>query len=592
MLSLGNTYNRGEVADFYNRVSTNLNGEPFEICCELKFDGLSISLWYEKGELIRAVTRGDGIQGDDVTDNVRTIQSIPLRLPNHLNYPEEFEIRGEVLMPWKSFEALNEERAKNEEPLFANPRNAASGTLKSKNSKTVAKRKLDAYLYYLLGPEISQTSHYANMKMAAGWGFKVSEHTKLVHSLEDIYDFIDYWDIERKNLPVATDGIVLKVDSLKQQQQLGFTAKTPRWAIAYKFRAERERTKLKEVTYQVGRTGAVTPVAVMEPVQLAGTIVKRASLHNADIISKLDLHLGDYVYVEKAGEIIPQIVDVDKSARTSDLGQKVYFATTCPECGTPLVRYEGEAAHYCPNDTACPPQLKGKIEHYISRDAMNIDSLGPETIDDYFERGLIRTVADLYKLTITDLAGADKSRLISAQKIVGAIEKSKQQPFERVLFALGIRFVGKVIAQTIARHFGNIETIESSTLEDMLQVEGIGPVIAQSVVAWFKEPRNKDIVEELKKHGVQTAIKKAELLGEELKDKSVVISGTFSKHSREEYKTIIENHGGKNASSISKNTSFVLMGEKMGISKRQKAETLNIPLITEEEFLEIIGEKP
>ena len=495
-------------------------------------------------------------------------------------------------MPWKSFEALNEERAKNEEPLFANPRNAASGTLKSKNSKTVAKRKLDAYLYYLLGPEISQTSHYANMKMAAGWGFKVSEHTKLVHSLEDIYDFIDYWDIERKNLPVATDGIVLKVDSLKQQQQLGFTAKTPRWAIAYKFRAERERTKLKEVTYQVGRTGAVTPVAVMEPVQLAGTIVKRASLHNADIISKLDLHLGDYVYVEKAGEIIPQIVDVDKSARTSDLGQKVYFATTCPECGTPLVRYEGEAAHYCPNDTACPPQLKGKIEHYISRDAMNIDSLGPETIDDYFERGLIRTVADLYKLTITDLAGADKSRLISAQKIVGAIEKSKQQPFERVLFALGIRFVGKVIAQTIARHFGNIETIESSTLEDMLQVEGIGPIIAQSVVAWFKEPRNKDIVEELKKHGVQTAIKKAELLGEELKDKSVVISGTFSKHSREEYKTIIENHGGKNASSISKNTSFVLMGEKMGVSKRQKAETLNIPLITEEEFLEIIGEKP
>lgn len=592
MLSLGNTYNRGEVADFYNRVSTNLNGEPFEICCELKFDGLSISLWYEKGELIRAVTRGDGIQGDDVTDNVRTIQSIPLRLPNHLNYPEEFEIRGEVLMPWKSFEALNEERAKNEESLFANPRNAASGTLKSKNSKTVAKRKLDAYLYYLLGPEISQTSHYANMKMAAGWGFKVSEHTKLVHSLEDIYDFIDYWDIERKNLPVATDGIVLKVDSLKQQQQLGFTAKTPRWAIAYKFRAERERTKLKEVTYQVGRTGAVTPVAIMEPVQLAGTIVKRASLHNADIISKLDLHLGDYVYVEKAGEIIPQIVDVDKSARTSDLGQKVYFATTCPECGTTLVRYEGEAAHYCPNDTACPPQLKGKIEHYISRDAMNIDSLGPETIDDYFERGLIRTVADLYKLTITDLAGADKSRLISAQKIVGAIEKSKQQPFERVLFALGIRFVGKVIAQTIARHFGNIETIESATLEDMLQVEGIGPVIAQSVVAWFKEPRNKDIVEELRRHGVQTAIEQIELLGEELKDKSVVISGTFSKHSREEYKTIIENHGGKNASSISKNTSFVLMGEKMGISKRQKAETLNIPLITEEEFLEIIGEKP
>lgn len=588
MLSLGNTYNRADVADFYNRVSARLNGQPFEICCELKFDGLSISLWYEKGSLVRGVTRGDGVHGDDVTDNVRTIQSIPLQLPEDGDYPESFEIRGEVLMPWSSFEALNEERAKNEEPLFANPRNAASGTLKNKNSRIVAKRKLDAYLYYLLGPNIPLTSHYDNMQMAAKWGFKISEHMKLAHTLDEVYAYIDYWDSERKNLPVATDGIVLKVNSLKQQQLLGYTAKSPRWAIAYKFKAERARTKLLDVTFQVGRTGAVTPVAVMEPVQLAGTVVKRASLHNADIIDKLDLHIGDFVYVEKAGEIIPQIVDVDKDARGLDLGKKVSFISTCPECGAKLVRYEGEAAHYCPNDSSCPPQLKGRIEHYISRDAMNIDSLGPETVDNYFDCGLIRSVADIYDLKISDLAGAEQERMISAQKIIEAIENSKQQPFERVLFALGIRFVGKVVAQTIAHHFLTMEAIENATLDDMLHVDGIGPIIAQSVVSWFKEPKKQELITRLKNYGVKMSIEKKKVLGNQLKDKTIVISGTFSLHSREEYKAIIEQYGGKNASSISKNTSFVLMGEKMGASKRQKAEALNIPLISEDEFLEII----
>ena len=444
MLSLSNTYNKQEVADFYERVRTGLEGEPFEICCEMKYDGLSISLTYENGRLVRAVTRGDGVQGDDVTENVKTIRCIPLRLRGE-GYPQNFEIRGEILMPWTSFEALNREREEREEPLFANPRNAASGTLKSKNSSVVANRKLDAYLYYLLGDEIPFDGHYENLQAARAWGFKISEGMKKVGTLQEIYDFIDYWDVERKNLPVATDGIVLKVNSQRQQRALGYTAKSPRWAIAYKFQAERARTRLDAVTFQVGRTGAVTPVANMEPVQLAGTVVRRATLHNADVMAQLDLHIGDMVYVEKGGEIIPKIVGVDKEARGPETGPKAEFITHCPECGAELVRYEGEAAWYCPNDTACPPQIKGRIEHFISRKAMDIDSLGPETVDEYYRRGLIHDVADLYDIRVEQINGADGGREKSAQKIVRSIADSAQVPFERVVFALGIRFVGEIL---------------------------------------------------------------------------------------------------------------------------------------------------
>ena len=588
MLSLGNTYNREDVRAFYQRVQEGLNGQPFEICCELKFDGLSISLTYEHGKLLHAVTRGDGEKGDDVTDNIRTIRTIPLSLPTH-DYPDKFEIRGEVLMPWNSFEELNREREAREEALFANPRNAASGTLKSKNSAVVAKRKLDAYLYYLLGEDIPQESHYDNMQQAKHWGFKISDAMYVAHSLEEIYQYIDKWDVERKNLPVATDGIVLKVNDIKQQQQLGYTAKSPRWAIAYKFQAERACTRLNEVTYQVGRTGAITPVANMEPVQLAGTVVKRASLHNEDIIRQLDLHLNDYVYVEKAGEIIPQIVGVATEMRNSHLGPKVEFIKFCPECGTPLVRYEGEAAHYCPNDTACPPQLKGKIEHFISRDAMNIDSLGPETVDDYFERGLIRDVAGLYDLQVSQLCGADRSREKSARKIIDGITKSKEVTFDRVLYALGIRFVGKVVAKLLARHFKSIDKIEAASLEDLLQVEGIGTVIAQSVKTFLANPSNQELIHRLKAAGVQMELPEQEQLSESLANKSIVISGTFSHHSREEYKSLIESHGGKNVSSISKKTTFILAGENMGPSKLEKAQKLGIPLMTEEEFLQLIN---
>ena len=590
MLSLGNTYNREDVRAFYQRVEEGLNGQPFEICCELKFDGLSISLTYENGNLLHAVTRGDGEKGDDVTDNIRTIRSIPLHLPTH-DYPQKFEIRGEVLMPWNSFEELNREREASEEPLFANPRNAASGTLKSKNSAVVAKRKLDAYLYYLLGEDIPQESHYDNMQHARHWGFKISDAMYVAHSLEEIYAYIGKWDVERKNLPVATDGIVLKVNNIKQQQQLGYTAKSPRWAIAYKFQAERACTRLNEVTYQVGRTGAVTPVANMDPVQLAGTVVKRASLHNEDIIRQLDLHINDFVYVEKAGEIIPQIVGVAKEMRGKDLGPQVRFIERCPECNTPLVRYEGEAAHYCPNETACPPQLKGKIEHFISRDAMNIDSLGPETVDDFFERGLIKDVAGLYDLQINQLCGADRSREKSARKIIEGINKSKEVTFDRVLFALGIRFVGKVVAKLLARHFQSIENLRSASLDELLQIEGIGTVIAQSVISYFANPANLDLVERLKSAGVQMELPQQKTLSDSLAGKSIVISGTFSHHSREEYKTIIESHGGKNVGSISKKTTFILAGENMGPSKLEKAQKLGIPLMNETEFLQLIEEE-
>lgn len=588
MLSLGNTYSREDVAAFYNRVADGLEGQKFEICCELKFDGLSISLTYEDGRLLRAVTRGDGVRGDDVTENVRTIRSIPLQLPEGGNYPRHFEIRGEVLMPWSSFEALNSERALREEPLFANPRNAASGTLKSKNSAVVAQRKLDAYLYYLLGEQLPCDSHYENMRMAAGWGFKVADSMKLAHSLQDIFDFIDYWDAERKNSPVATDGIVLKVNDLRQQRQLGYTAKSPRWAIAYKFQAERACTRLESVTYQVGRTGAITPVANMSPVQLAGTVVKRASLHNEDIIRQLDLHLGDMVYVEKAGEIIPQIVGVAKDRRGPDLGETVRFAEVCPECGARLVRYEGEAAHYCPNDTACPPQLKGRVEHYISRDAMNIESLGPETVDTMFEKGLIADVADLYALKITDLCGSDRSREKSARKIIDGIAASRDVPFDRVLFALGIRFVGKVVAKSLARHFKSMEALRSASAEELLQVEGVGGVIAQSLCTYFANEKNLSLVSRLSEAGVQMVLPEEELISDVLSGKSIVISGTFTHHSREEYKALVEGHGGKNVSSISKKTSFILAGENMGPSKLEKARKLGIPIVAENDFLDML----
>lgn len=591
MLSLGNTYSRADVEEFYNRVREGLNGEPFEICCEQKFDGLSISLVYENYRLVRAVTRGDGTKGDDVTANVKTIRTIPLELPHDCGCPPDFEIRGEVLMPWTSFERLNKEREAREEPLFANPRNAASGTLKSKSSAVVAHRHLDAYLYYVLGNEVTEPTHYGRLELARKWGFQVSNHVKLAHSVDDIFSYIDYWNEERRNLPVATDGIVLKLNSLEQQQRLGFTAKSPRWAIAYKFKAERACTPLLKVTYQVGRTGAVTPVANMEPVQLAGTIVKRASLHNEDIINQLDLHLGDYVYVEKAGEIIPQIVGVDVEARKhlgNQLGEKVKFITTCPECGATLVRYPGEAAHYCPNDTACPPQLKGRIEHFISRDAMNIDSIGPETVDDYFERGLIHDAADLYKLKVEDIWGFDANRLRSAQKVIDGIEESKNVPFERVLFALGIRFVGKVVAKSIARHFKSMDALFNATIDDLLACDGVGDVIASSVRTFLREERNIDLIRRLRDAGLQMEMAQVETASNILSGQTIVISGTFAQHSREEYKKIIEDNGGKNTGSISKKTSFILAGEGMGPSKREKAEKLGITIMSETDFLSML----
>lgn len=588
MLSLANTYNRQEVADWYESVSKGLHGADFEVCCEMKYDGLSISLTYENGRLVRGVTRGDGVHGDDVTANVRTIRCIPLVLTGD-DYPADFEIRGEILMPWKVFENLNAEREKAEEPLFANPRNAASGTLKSQSSALVASRRLDAYLYYILGAELPSDSHYDNLEHARQWGFKISEGMRKVRTLEEIYAFIDKWDTERKNLPVATDGIVLKVNSIAQQRQLGYTAKNPRWAIAYKFKAERERTRLLDVTFQVGRTGAVTPVANMEPVQLAGTVVKRATLNNEDFIRSFDLHIHDYVYVEKGGEIIPKIVGVDVDSREEG-AQPVEFAKVCPECGTPLVRYEGEAAHYCPNDTSCAPQIKGRIEHFISRKAMNIDSLGPETVDEYYRRRLIRNVADLYDITVQDING-DGSRERSARKIVEGIKASVEVPFERVVFALGIRLVGETSAKILARHFKNIDALMNATLDQLTQIDGIGEVMAKSVITYFHTPENQEIVERLRGYGLQMSLSEEQLASatDILAGKTIVISGVFQKHSRDEYKAMIEQNGGKNTGSISAKTSMVLAGENMGPAKLQKAEKLGIRIINEDEFLEMIG---
>lgn len=588
MLSLGNTYSEGEVADFYERVKKALN-EDFEICCELKFDGTSISLTYEDGKLVRAVTRGDGEKGDDVTDNVKTIRTIPLVL--HGDYPRSFEIRGEILMPWVSFEALNREREAREEPLFANPRNAASGTLKSQNSAVVAARKLDAYLYYLLGEDLPADGHYECLQKAAQWGFKISEHMKKARTLQEVFDYINYWDTERKNLPVATDGIVLKVNSLRQQKNLGYTAKSPRWAIAYKFQAERALTRLNKVTYQVGRTGAITPVANLDPVQLSGTVVKRASLHNADIIEGLDLHIGDMVYVEKGGEIIPKITGVDTDARGMLLGEKVKFITRCPECGTPLVRFEGEAAHYCPNETACPPQIKGKIEHFISRRAMNIDGLGPETVDMFYRLGLIKDAADLYRLTVDDIKDLDRMGQKSAENIVNSIAASRNVPFERVLFALGIRFVGETVAKKIARSFKSIDEVEQASLETLMSVDEIGEKIAQSIVSYFANPLNRSLVERLKEAGLQFSRSEEDLSGytDKLAGQSIVISGVFEHHSRDEYKEMIERNGGKNVGSISSKTSFILAGANMGPAKLEKAQKLGIRILSENEFLDLLA---
>ena len=574
MLSLGNTYSQAEVTEFYDRVSKSLN-EDFEICCEMK--------------LVQAVTRGDGVRGDDVTDNVKTIRTIPLIL--HGDYPDSFEMRGEILMPWDVFEELNRERELREEPLFANPRNAASGTLKSQNSAVVASRKLDAYLYYMLGENLPHDGHYENLMEAEKWGFKISHITKKVHSLQEIFDFINYWDVERKNLPVATDGIVLKVNSLRQQRNLGYTAKSPRWAIAYKFQAERALTRLNKVTYQVGRTGAITPVANLDPVQLSGTTVRRASLHNADIIASLDLHIGDMVYVEKGGEIIPKITGVDIDSRSAD-AEKVEFISHCPECGSKLIRYEDEAAFYCPNETGCPPQIKGKIEHFISRRAMNIEGLGPETVDQFYQEGLIHNVADLYSLSADDICRLDRMGEKSADNIIQGIARSKEVPYERVLFALGIRFVGETVAKKVAKAFRSIDALAAANLDALIHVDEIGLKIAQSIISYFADDKNRELVERLRNAGLKLEADEEDLSGHTdiLQGKSIVISGVFSRHSRDEYKELIEKHGGKNVGSISKKTSFILAGDNMGPSKLEKARSLGIAIIDENEFLSMIGE--
>lgn len=590
MLSLGNTYSQAEVTEFYERVSKSLN-EEFELCCEMKYDGTSISLTYEDGKLVRAVTRGDGVRGDDVTDNVKTIRSIPLVLHGE-GYPKNFEIRGEILMPWNVFEELNRERELREEPLFANPRNAASGTLKSQNSAVVANRKLDAYLYYLLGDNLPHDGHYENLQEAAKWGFKISHISRKARTLQEVFDFINYWDVERKNLPVATDGIVLKVNSLRQQRNLGYTAKSPRWAIAYKFQAERALTKLEKVTYQVGRTGAVTPVANLDPVQLSGTVVRRASLHNADIIASLDLHIGDMVYIEKGGEIIPKITGVEVSARPAG-SEKVTFITHCPECGSELVRYEDEAAYYCTNETACPPQIKGKIEHFISRRAMNIEGLGPETVDLFYQEGLIHDIADLYTLQTADICRLERMGEKSAENIIQGIERSKEVPYERVLFALGIRFVGETVAKKVAKAFRSIEALASANLDDLIHVDEIGEKIAGSIIQYFANEKNRILVERLRQSGLKLEADEEDLSGysDKLKGMSIVISGVFARHSRDEYKALIEKHGGKNVGSISKKTSFILAGDNMGPSKLEKAQQLNIPIKDENEFLAMIEEE-
>ena len=588
MLSLSNTYSIEEVSAFYERVRSGLMGEDFELVGELKYDGTSISLIYEGGRLVRAVTRGDGTRGDDVTENVKTIRSIPLQLRGN-DYPDSFEIRGEILMPWAVFDALNKEREEQEEPLFANPRNAAAGTLKSQNSAVVAARGLDAYLYYLLGENLPADTHYENLQYARSWGFKVSDAVRKLHSVEEVKEYINYWDMERKNLPVATDGMVFKVNSLRQQKNLGYTAKSPRWAIAYKFQAEKALTRLNSVSYQVGRTGTVTPVANLDPVLLSGTIVKRATLHNEDIINALDLHIGDMVFVEKGGEIIPKITAVDTSARLL-IGEKVRFIRACPECGTPLKRIEGEAAWFCPNEKGCPPQIKGRIEHFISRKAMNIEGLGSETIGQFYSLGLVRDASDLYTLQPDVIAGLERMGERSAQNIVDAVKQSCSVPFERVLFALGIRYVGETVAKKLALALHSIDRIIEATTEDLIRIGDIGVRIAQSVVAYFSDEDNLRFVERLRQYGVQMQITEERLSErtDKLSGATIVISGTFTHHSRDEYKALIEQHGGMNTGSVSGKTTYILAGENMGPVKLEKARKLGVRILSEEEFLEMI----
>ena len=588
MLSLGNTYSITEVEDFMRRTRQQLMGEEFSIVGEMKFDGTSISLIYENGRLVRAVTRGDGEKGDVVTDNVKTIRSIPLQLSGE-GYPEMFEIRGEIVLPWTDFDRLNEERSRNEEPLFANPRNAASGTLKMQNSAEVARRGLDAYFYYMLGDNLPCDNHYDNMVKAREWGFKVSDVMTRLGSIEQVDEFINHWDEARKELPVATDGLVFKVNSLRQQLNLGFTAKSPRWAIAYKFQAERALTQLKYVSFEVGRTGVITPVANLEPVLLSGTIVKRASLHNEDIIRQLDIHDGDMVYVEKGGEIIPKITGVDTSARQAE-SAPIAFVTHCPACGTELQRVEGEAAWVCPNKYACEPQVVGRVEHFVGRRMMNIDGIGEETAELMFNQGLIKNIADLYDLQHEQLVVLDRFANRSANRILEGLEASKSVPFERVLFALSIPYVGETTAKKIARTVGDIDRLMAMTAEELTQIEDVGARIAESILEYFSVEENRQIVERLRVAGLQFAIAEdvTEGRSDKLQGKSIVISGTFTHHSRDEYKALIEKHGGKNVGSISKKTDYVLAGENMGPAKLEKANSLGIKIINEDEFLEMI----
>ena len=579
MLSLANTYSREEVADWLRKLP-----EGVEIVCELKFDGLSISLWYEHGTLTKAVTRGDGQKGDNVVENIKTIPSIPWHIEGE-DVPERFEMRGEVLLPWANFERLNQERANQEEALFANPRNAASGTLKLQDAREVARRGLDAYLYYMLGEDLPAKTHFDRLQTARRWGFQISEHIRVCRTLDEVMAYIAYWDNARKDLPIATDGIVLKVNSLAQQEELGFTAKTPRWAIAYKFPAEKQKTLLREITYQVGRTGVVTPVANLEPVHLSGTIVQRATLHNEDFIRSLQIRPGDMVFVEKGGEIIPKITG--KAEGIASLDYDYHFPTKCPECGAKLVRVEGEAAWRCPNEQGCPPQIKGKMIHFVSRRAMNIEGLGEETIELLYEQGLLHNIADIYTLTFNDLASQERFGEKSAQNILNGIANSLLVPWERVLFAIGIRMVGETTAKKLARRFTSLEQLQVADREQLIAVEDVGEQIADNIIAYFADERNREIIRRLQDAGLQMQGEAPEVVSQTLAGQSIVISGTFTQHSRDEYKAMIEAHGGKNVGSVSKKTSFILAGENMGPEKLKKAEALGIRLMTEEEFLEI-----
>ena len=589
MISLSNSYSVEEVAEFLTRAENGLHGEKCEIVGEMKFDGTSISLIYEHGRLVRAVTRGDGERGDDVTANVLTIKSIPLQLPENGNYPDSFEIRGEILLPWKQFEALNQERAFNEEPLFANPRNAAAGTLKLQNSAEVARRNLDAYFYYLLGENLPCDTHYENMQEAKKWGFKVAPIMDILPSLDAVRDFISHWDIERKKLPVATDGLVFKINNLRQQLNLGSTAKSPRWAVAFKFQAERACTPLRFVSFEVGRTGVVTPVANLEPVLLSGTIVKRASLHNEDIIRSLDIHEGDKLYVEKGGEIIPKIVGVELSARIEG-SKPLEFVRTCPVCGTPLKRIEGEAAWFCPNKNECRPQITGKIQHFVGRHMMNIDGIGEEVTEQLYAAGLVKNIADLYDLTEEKLITLERFKERSAQRIIKGIEDSKNVPFERVIFALSIPFVGETTAKVLADAAHNIDNLMAMNETELSSINEIGDKIATSIVEYFAIDSNRETIERLRVAGLQMSVSEEELQNktDKLAGKSIVISGTFAHHSRDEYKKMITMNGGKNVGSISSKTDFVFAGENMGPAKLEKAQKLGIPIINEEQFLKMI----